>query len=760
MNLYVSTSTRLLAVTSAALLFHSQLAFADGCSLPTFGGARLFPAANGSQAFAMGDFNGDGLPDLAVANTGGASVSILLGMGDGTFQKGANLLVRSPSDIKAADFNGDGILDLVIWDTGGLGMVTMLGNGDGTFKPALTAARQGGSMAVGDFNKDGKLDLAITGTPAYIMLGNGNGTFQDPVAPPGGIEAAFGVVAADFNGDGKLDVIAGVTGGISLMPGDGTGKLAAGVKVSAGTSFLPDNILTGDLNGDGKPDVVTVTSLDHKAVILLNNGNGTFLAPITYDVGELAKGAVIADLNGDGVPDFAVEEHTSISAPGTISVFAGVGDGTLQAPVHYNPTVQANWALGAGDFNSDGVPDLVFTSIVQNLPTQVGVMLGNGDGTFQTPRSFASGGPLARTPVLADFNGDGVLDMAVPNAGINGKLGVMLGNPDGTFQDAVNLNTAFGAKSAAVGDMNGDGKPDIVVANGISSNVLVFLSNGDGTFQSPKATGSLFLATYIALGDFNNDGKLDAAVRGISGAQVIFGNGDGTFRSSIATYGGTCTGCGQGPILTADLNGDGNMDIVLANGDTDQTLSFGQSGSVTVLLGKGDGTFLAPVNYPIGANITAVAAADLNGDGKPELVASDFGGGNGLGATGGALGVLINNGDGTFQAPVKYSSAQGASWVVAGDFDGDGLNDVAVLGRNSKTVMIYLGVGDGTLRNALSYGSGSADPVGMAMADVNADGKPDLLIGDQTPGAVLTLLNTYIPGTAASACTAVPALRN
>src|SRR5437588_1576107 len=106
MKTYMSVSTRPLAILTAALLFHSQLAFADGCSLPMFGGARLFPAANGSQAFAIGDFNGDGIPDLAVANTGGASVSILLGMGDGTFQRGANLLVRSPSDIVAGDFNG------------------------------------------------------------------------------------------------------------------------------------------------------------------------------------------------------------------------------------------------------------------------------------------------------------------------------------------------------------------------------------------------------------------------------------------------------------------------------------------------------------------------------------------------------------------------------------------------------------------------------------------------------------------------------
>src|SRR5690242_9933016 len=131
MNTYAST--RLLAVLTAALFFQSKLAFADGCTLPMFGGARLFPAANGSQAFAIGDFNSDGMSDLAVANVGGASVSILLGMGDGTFQRSANIAVRGPNDIVAADFNGDGKLDLAVWDTGTFTILVMLGKGDGTF---------------------------------------------------------------------------------------------------------------------------------------------------------------------------------------------------------------------------------------------------------------------------------------------------------------------------------------------------------------------------------------------------------------------------------------------------------------------------------------------------------------------------------------------------------------------------------------------------------------------------------------------------
>ena len=278
----------------------------------------------------------------------------------------------------------------------------------------------------------------------------------------------------------------------------------------------------------------------------MGNGNGTFQDAGGYEVGDLANGVAIADLNGDGVPDLAVANHTGLSTPGTISVFTGVGDGTFQPPVQYNPTAQANWALAAADFNGDGVADLVFTSIVQNLPTQVGVMLGNGDGTLQSPRRFVSGGTLPRTPALADFNGDGVLDMAVPNAGLNGKLAVLLGNPDGTFQEPVNLNTAFGAKSAGVGDMNGDGIADIVVANGTASNLLVFLGNGDGTFQSGKATGAAF-ASYLKLGDFNNDGKLDAALRSVTGATIALGNGDGTFRTSFTSFGGSCAGCAQGP---------------------------------------------------------------------------------------------------------------------------------------------------------------------------------------------------------------------
>lgn len=754
---------------AAATLLHSQMAFAQTCDLPMFAGARLFAAGNDSQQLLTADFNKDGFTDLAVLNAAASSVSILLGNGDGTFQPAKAVFTGRPTGIAVADFDGDGNLDLAVSDQSSFTIQVLLGNGDGTLRPGIRASSQTGTMAVGDFNGDGKPDLALTGTPAYILIGKGDGTFQPPVGPPTAFVAGFNVAIGDANGDGKLDVIAGTQGGVSVLLGDGKGHIADPVSVDAGISFAPDTVVVGDLNGDHRLDIVTVSSLANSVSVLLGNGNGTFQAPAMYGIGTIASGAVLADLNGDGIPDLAVLNHADFTTPGTISVFVGIGDGTFQPTVQYNPTAQANWGIAAADFNSDGVPDLVFSSIVMNSPTQVGLMLGNGDGTFQSPPSYAAGS-LPRSPVLADFNGDGVLDVAVADAGISGgNVAVLLGNPNGTFQPAVFYPTAFGAKSVAAGDLNGDGKPDLVVANLTASNLLVFLGNGDGTFQNPVTSGVSFGALYVALGDFNNDGKLDAAVTGPVGGQVLLGNGDGTFRGGASL--GSCLGCGQGPVTIADLNGDGNLDLVMANSNFDTPTGFGRAGTVTVYLGNGNGSFQNGVDYNIfpavppgpaassGANATWVAIGDINGDGALDLAVADPGGNQVSQPDGGALAVLLGNGDGTFQSAVRYAVRSVPVVVAMADVNGDGLADVAVASEGAGTatgsVTVYLSNGDGTLRNAITYGAGGR-PLGMTVGDLNGDGKPDLVTIDDQANNVLVMLNTYIPGSSGSACTAAP----
>jgi hypothetical protein len=758
-----SFPTRLLTVVLTAILLHTQLALAAGCDLPMFAGARLFGAASsgGIEYMATGDFNHDGFLDV-VTTDGNNTVSVLLGNGDGTFQPAVNYTVRQPTNLAVADFNRDGKLDLVI--SANFSMVVMLGNGDGTFKAPITASSQAGAMVVGDFNGDGIPDLAIVGTPAYILLGKGDGTFQPPVFNGSVLFAGFGVAAGDVNGDGKLDVIAGSQDGIFVMLGDGKGNLSDPVDIGFGAN--PTQVAVADLNGDKKLDVVALDSLGGNLWVLLGNGNGTFQPATSYPMGvaqALTTSMLVADLNGDGILDLAVTSQTPLTGvqflnnPGTILVFSGIGDGTFQPAVQYNPTGQINWALAAGDFNGDGLPDLAFSSSKQSTPTQVGVMFGAPNGTFLSPASYGVGS-IPGQPALADLNGDGILDMVVANAGFSGNLSVLIGNGDGTFKPAVTYPTAFGAGYVVVGDFNGDGKPDIAVANGSGGNILVFPGNGDGSFGTPVASfGVIGGAFYLAAGDFNKDGKLDLAVNGIVGVQIALGNGDGTFRGSL---GSPVLSPPSGPVAAADLNGDGNLDLVVTAVNVNSAGSL-QPGTISVMLGHGDGTFAAAVTYTIGKMATSVAIGDLNGDGKPDLAVADY-------APGAAdVAVLLGNGDGTFQTAVKYPAVNGADSVVMGDFNGDGNLDLAVssnsagansAGGSAGAVTVLLGRGDGTFRNSMVYGAG-INPLTVAVGDVNGDGLPDLVFADTLANTAVVLLNNYVPGSN-SVCSQVQPLGN
>ena len=725
------------------------------CDLPMFAGARLFASPDSPMYLATADFNHDGITDVVVTSSAANKVSVLIGNGDGTFQPAVNYSLQNPTYVVAGDFNGDGKLDLAI--DSAFTTVVMLGNGDGTFQAGIVKSGVSGAMAVGDFNHDGKLDLAVLSVPALVMLGNGDGTFQTPVFTSTNFQASFALAVGDFNNDGFLDVVVALSGGVGVMLGDGKGNLAD--PVSTGTSNsgnAPMQVAVGDVNGDGKLDVIALSPLDSNAYVLLGNGDGSLAPATAYAVGNfagLATGLLAGDFNGDGFLDFAVANQPAFSIHGTISVFSGIGDGTFQPEVQYNPTSQVNSALGLGDFNGDGLPDIVFTSEVFGLPTGVGVMFGAAGGTFQSPNSYPVG-PAPGAPVIADFNGDGFPDIAVTATGFSGNLSVLLGKGDGTYQPAANYPTAFGANGVVAADFNGDGKMDLAVANGTSQNILVFLGNGDGTFQSSIASGSVFGgASFLAAGDFNKDGKLDLAVSGLLGVQVLLGNGDGTFKGGGIP--GITLGPPQGPLVAADLNGDGYLDLVVAAATPGSPNPL-TSGNLIVMLGNGNGTFKPPVTYTAGTRMTSVAAGDLNGDGRLDVVATDY--------NGGTVAILLGNGDGTLQTPVKYPAVSGPNAVAIGDFDGDGIVDLAVasggvMPSSAGVVTVMLGNGDGTFHNALSYGAGT-EALGLAMGDLNGDGKPDLVFVDDIANSVGVLINNFVPGSSAAACSQVAPLAN
>jgi hypothetical protein len=344
-----------------------------------------------------------------------------------------------------------------------------------------------------------------------------------------------------------------------------------------------------------------------------------FREAVGFDSGApQALSMAVADVRGDGKLDVVVGHCCASSS--TVSVLLGNGDGTLQTPVSYYVGGDGVNSVAIGDVNGDSVPDLVVaTEYEGNGYTNggVAVLLGNGDGTFQPPVSYNSGGVTALSVAIADVNGDGHPDLVVGND--NGVVDVFLGNGDGTFKAPVGYPALYGPTGLVVTDLNGDGTPDIVTA-GDESYVGVLLGNGDGTFQPVVTYNSGRFVQAFAVADVNGDGKLDVVIAlacptggCTSGAvSVLLGNGDGTLQTTpIVTYFPVANDFPT--VVIQDLDGDGKPDAVIAT-------YYG--GGALVLLGNGDGTFQPPpMRYGSEFKYNPqVAIADMNGDGKPDLL--------------------------------------------------------------------------------------------------------------------------------------------
>jgi uncharacterized membrane protein len=403
-----------------------------------------------------------------------------------------------------------------------------------------------------------------------------------------------------------------------------------------------------------------------------------------------------------------------------------------------------------------------------------------GPVNFRPAVPYKTSGYNPYSVAIADVNGDGKLDLIVANeqqskTDPGGSISVMLGKGDGTFHAAVNYGSGGqSAYSISVADVNGDGKLDLVVANGCrgsncaTGGVGVLLGKGDGTFKKAvtysSGAASVF-GSHVAVGDLNGDGKLDLAVattgagcgsgcpKGLVG--VLLGNGDGTFKKA-KTY-GTGGFDAIGWVEIADVNGDKKPDLVVANYCLTECSYPPAEGSVGVLLGNGDGTFRLVKTYPSGGDgAISVAVADLNKDGKPDLLVANCGPeACGPGSPGGNVGVLIGKGNGTFKPVVNYPAANSPFNVVAADVNGDGRLDIVVsnwgtpnAATNDGAVTVLQGKGNGTFRPAQTFPSGGAEAPSVAVADVNKDGRLDIVLAcvadalnQSSTGVVTVLIN-------------------
>jgi hypothetical protein len=459
--------------------------------------------------------------------------------------------------VAVADVNGDGKPDIVAANycadssctTDGT-VAVLLGNGDGTFQTAVTYGSGGNyatSVAVADVNGDGKPDIVVANqcnnngncspvvSSVGVLLGNGDGSFQTAATYSSGGIDTVSVAVADVNGDGKPDIV---------------------VANACGTSFN--------------------CSTDSTVAVLLGNGDGTFQQPVNYDSGGfVADFVAVADVNGDGKPDLVVANHCPSETAcnnGLVGVLLGNGDGSFQTAVTYSSGDSGGYSVAVADVNGDGKPDIV----VSNNFT-VAVLLGNGDGTFQTAVTYGSGGRAAESVAVADVNGDGKPDLLVTNECAsgntcgNGRVGVLLGNGDGSFQTAATYDSGgTDTVSVAVADVNGDGKPDLAVANcggacgGQSSGTVGVLINTSLTpttttltsSQNPSNFGQAvtFTATVIAQRGFDK-GTPTGTVSFYDGTTNI---GNSNLNSGVATLTTSTLSVGT-QSMTATYNGDANF---------------------------------------------------------------------------------------------------------------------------------------------------------------------------------------------------------
>jgi hypothetical protein len=539
----------------------------------------------------------------------------------------------------------------------------------------------------------------------------------------------------------------------------------------------PTAVISADLNGDGKPDLIATNLIDNTVSVLIGTADGGFASKVDYATGYHPSAIAVADVNGDGKADILVVNQNCTffpnscvpNGPGSVSVLLGNGDGTLQPRTDYT-VGNTPIAVAVADFNQDNIFDLaICESAVSGAAPEVAILLGKGDGTFQSPVDYPSGALSAL--VAADLNGDSKLDLVTGGS-------VLLGNGDGTFQpfSALPGNGLFAGLVVAAGDLNGDGVPDIVTAPS-DSLLVIFKGVGDGTFITAGTIQVKAAATAVTLTDLYGKDSLDI-VANLSfpgdNVAVLLGNGDLTFGQENDYAIGSSAG-----LAIADFNGDGRNDVAVAvpsspgtvavllglphgafaakvnyaavdNPDSVITGDFNHdnhldvatssnSSTVDVFLGNGDGTLQTPQSFPApGSNSSSgLTAADFNRDGLLDLATIGFDCISGPGCDTTYLGTLFGNGDGTFQPYTQYAVFDPVA-VVAGDLNRDGFPDVVVSNISGNSVSVFLNKKDGTLQSPILYqipgGAGS-----IALSDLNLDGNPDLVVGT-SPSAISVLL--------------------
>lgn len=757
---------------------------------PTFAERVTFAGGADISARAkVGDLNGDGRPDLIVPNNTAATVSVLLdttapGSSTPSFAAAQSVPVGSgPEPATPADVNGDGRPDLVVADGTDdefsvLINTTPPGASTVSFGPeaVFEAGRGPHHPLLADINGDGRPDLIVTNDQfdehAVSVFFN--------TTPPGAATASFGprqyfeffapssALAADINGDGRPDLIFSSQAGanevvaiINETPPGGS-ALVLGSEADLPVDDQPNIVRAADLNGDGKPDLAVSTLEGKSASILLNEtvpgaSTPSFAPQQSFKlIGGATRSIQAVDLNGDGRPDLVTgdpEGHdltVMVNTTPTGSMRTSFAKEAIEAE-------PLPLGLSAADFNGDGRPDLTYT----RSNGKVSVALNTTPRPTAAAPSLAAKGeaPAGADPssvAADDFNGDGRPDLAVSDHG-EAAVSVLLGaTPPGASAPSFGNRQAFaagdGPAAVAAADFNLDGRPDLAVADEGSDAASVLLDTTVAGATTPSFAAGPSFATgdgpsAVAAADFNGDGKPDLAVadRGADDVAVLLDStAPGASSPSFSSAHDFSSGEAPTSVVAIDVNLDGRPDLIVANHDED---------TVAVLInttppGASTPSFARELTLATGSLPSSVASTDLNGDGRPDLVVANEGSDT--------VSVRFNTTapgatPPSFATPQTFAVGTAPSSVATADLDGDGIPDLLVAeeAADSESVLLNTtepGSTTPAFADPVAFAAGAA-PTAVTTADLNGDGGPDAIAADGGGDAVSALLDTQYAAT-------------
>jgi hypothetical protein len=631
-------------------------------------------AFEGAGSIAIGDVDEDGIPDLVVACQAAGSVVFLRGLGGGHFAPPFGWFPNTtPSAVALADLDRDGHLDLVIGNQDSHEISVRRGDGHGGFGTPWIASLSGTptSIELADFDRDGWSDLAvvygdrITPYGVAVFLGDGTGNFRFSSDEPSSSKFGISLAVGDLDADGipDLALLQQESDWIEILPGDGHGGFGTPRSLPLYTIAL--SVAACDLNRDGHTDLI-VCSLDPGTMrVWYGHANGVLTAGPEVPVSGQMVSVITADLDQDGLPDVALAARDQ----NTISVLHQSASGSFAIARSFASLSAQVEEVVSADVNGDGHPDLVYTG------GGICCVLGDGAGGFSSPllSSSHTWGGLA----VADLDLDGLPDVVTSFTA--GGITILKGRGDGSFGSPVDLRAGFSwTREFAVGDVDGNGWPDIVATVRSTSEVAVFLGTGQGAFAPPVLYPACAAPSRLAMGDLDGDGVLDLAVTSdASSAEITILPGDG--RGGFPTRRVLRTEDGYHGLAIADVDADGRDDLLVESSLPDFT------SAITVFLQDAGHSLQPHARYAFANALGNLHFADLDGDGRMDVY---------FAAYDEQVVVLLGDGHGGFPIRSAYIAAAhtncGGSLAVdaaACDLDGDGRVDIAAVGGCAIAVL-------------------------------------------------------------------------